>query len=115
MLTKIVEKLKTGSLKTVVPFGSKLPNPPYIVVKPETVPGRGRRFRIIIHYKKGQQSQLEDTLRKTIVLLSEYQVASRHGAVNRLGRVESITDIVVGNSDDTISMEAAFLMPTRTF
>lgn len=115
MLTKVVAKLKTGPVPNVVPYGSELPNPPYVVVKPEAVPSRGRRFRIIVHYKKGQQVQLEDALRKIIVLISEYQVASRFGAVNRLSRVESITDIVAENSDDTISMEAAFMMPTRTF
>jgi hypothetical protein len=115
MLTKVVAVLKTGSVKNVVPFGSKLPVPPYDVVKPEIVPGIGRRFRVIAHRLQGEQIQLEDHIREVIGLLEDFQATSRHGAVNRLGRVESITDIGAVSDDSTISMEAAFVMPTHTF
>jgi hypothetical protein len=114
MLTKIVAKLKTGSVKNVIPFGDSPPAAPYTVVKPETSMG-GRRFRVIAHRAKGQQIQLEDYIREVIVLLEDFQATSRGGAVNRLGRVESITDIGAVSDDSTISMEAAFVMPTHTF
>ena len=39
MITKIIEQLKTGQIKNVVPFGvEQLPAPPYIVVKTERDP-----------------------------------------------------------------------------
>lgn len=115
MLTKIIARLKTESVKNVVTFGvKKLPEPPYVVVKPETAPG-GRRFRVIVHFEAGQQIQLEDYMRTVLALLSEYQDTSRHGCVNRLGRGAITSDIVTGNRDDSISMEAAFLMPTHSF
>jgi hypothetical protein len=115
MLTKIVAKLKTGTIKNVVPFGTKLPAPPYVVVKPEIVPGTGRRFRVIAHRLQGEQSQLEDYVREAIALLDEFQATSRTGKLNALGNVESITDIGAVSDDSTISMEAAFIMPTHTF
>jgi predicted glycosyltransferase len=123
MLTEIVARLKSGSVPNVVPFGSSLPSPPYVVVRPETVPAtslsgsttQGRRFRVIAHFEQGQQVMLEDYLREAISLLQNYQATSRHGAVNRLGLVESITDIAAVSDDATISMEAAFFMPTHTF
>ena len=115
MLTKIVAKLKTGSVKAVVPFGSKLPAPPYTVVKPEIVPGVGRRFRIIAHRAQGDQTLLEDYILEVLGLLRFFQATSRHGALNRLGLEESITDVVALSDDSTISMEAAFIMPTHTF
>jgi len=120
MLTKIVAKLKTGSIKSVVPFGTKLPAPPYVVVKPEVVLGTGRRFRVIAHVAQsatgsGAQTTLEDYIREAIGLMEEFQATSRTGKVNRLGRVDSITDIGAVSDDSTISMEAAFIMPTHTF
>jgi len=120
MRTKIVAKLKTGSIKNVVSFGSKLPTPPYVVVKSEIVPGIGRRFRIIAHVLQAangeaSQDKLEDYIREAIGLMEEFQATSRTGKVNRLGRVDSITDIGAVSDDSTISMEAAFIMPTHTF
>ncbi len=114
MLTKVVAALKTGSVKNVVPFGMALPAPPYVVVKPESAIS-GRRFRVIAHFSRGQILQMEDYIREVCALLSEFQATSRHGAVNRLGRVEQIQDIAAVSDDNTISMEAAFVMPTHTF
>lgn len=114
MLTKVIARIKTGTVKNVIAFGSDLPAVPYTVVKPEAAVG-GRRFRVIAHRAKGQQVALEDYIREVIGLLEEYQVASRNGHVNALGRVEKITDIAVVSDDNSISMEAAFIMPTHTF
>ncbi len=116
MVPKVVAKLKTGSVKSVVPFGKlDMPSPPYDVVKTEIVPGVGRRFRVIAHRAPTEREQLEDHIREVVRLLEKFQAKSRHGAVNRLGRVESIVDVSVTSDDGTISMEAAFIMPTRTF
>lgn len=114
MLTKIVAELKKGTIKNVVPYGSSLPTPPYVVVKPEHI-AEGRRFRIIAHVMPDYQCFLEDYMREVIVTLEEFQATSRTGALNALGRVEQIVDIITNNDDGTIAMEAAFVMPTHTF
>lgn len=116
MKTKVVAKLKTSTVKNVVAFGDKLLAPPYDIVKTEVVPGRGRRFRIICHRLAGAGNDLllEDHVREVQGLLDGFQATSRHGAVNRLS-FESIVDVGVVSDDGTISMEAAFMMPTHTF
>ena len=114
MLASIVARLKTGRVTRGVPYGSSLPAPPYFVVKNEPTYG-GMRYRVTYHFKRDQQDQLEDALRAAMILLNDFQVTSRHGCTNRLGRGEVTTGIIDGNSDDTISMEAAFIMPTHTF
>lgn len=116
MITKIVARLKTSTVKNVVPFGDELPLPPYDVVRPEKA-GDFRRFRIIAHRKKGELVKLEDHIRAVIVLLDRYEVASRTGAVNRIDFDfdEGIKDVSAVSDDGTISMEASFLMPTKTF
>jgi hypothetical protein len=118
MLTKIVEHLKTGPITNVIPYGSlPLPEPPYIVVKPERdTLGRGRAFRIVVHMLPGQQIFLEDFVRETLyTLLSEFTSASRHGNINQLDFGDEWSDIIIGNDDSTISMERVFLMPSLIF
>lgn len=122
MMSKIIAKLKTGAIKNVVPFDSLIDangNPvnvqaPYIVVKSETTPG-GRGFRVIVHFPIGARNQLEDTLRASMVLLNGFAATSRTGAFNRLEGPIEYTDVDVVNDDKTISMEALYLMPTKTF
>lgn len=118
MLSKIVARLKTGSIKNVVPFGSIAQNPSYIVVKPERAEnGIGRRFRIIVHMKPDQQEFLEDYIFNELsTLLTDYQVESRHGNLNQLiMEDDNYTDITISNSDGTISMERCFIMPSKLF
>ena len=118
MITKIVERLKTGTIKKVVPFGVEhLPAPPYIVVKPERDSvGRGRLYRIIVHYLPGQNTFLEDYVINDLSdLLDNFSAESRHGNYNTLLTENDYTDIVISNDDGTISMERTFLLPTRIF
>ena len=118
MIDKIVAQLKTGSIKNVVPYGSpQLPNPPYIVVRPEADSiGRGTVYRIIIHMLPGQQIFLEDYLRKDISdLLDEFGATTRHGNYNELMTTDEYNDIIISNDDGTISMERSYLLPSRLF
>lgn len=118
MITKIVEQLKMGTIKNVVPFGmDNLPEPPYVVVKPERDPAdRGRAYRIFVHYLPGQQTFLEDYLFDELsTLLTDFSATSRHGNKNRLYMEQEYNDIMVSNDDGTISMERTFLMPSRLF
>lgn len=115
MWAKVVEKIKTSSVKNVVPFGaSKMLSAPYDVVKPERVPGGGRRFRIIAHRKADEQILLEAHIRELIALLNGFTATTARGTHNSL-KYEDYSDIAPVSIDGTISMEASFLMPTRTF
>ena len=118
MLDKIIDQLKTGTIKNVVAFGAaSLPAPPYIVVKPEKdIAGRGRGFRIIVHMLPGQQIFLEDYIFTTISqLLNGFAHATRHGNYNQLLNEYDYDDIVISNDDGTISMERRYLMPSLIF
>lgn len=118
MITKIVEQLKTGSIKAVVPYGTKdLPDPPYVVVKPVKDPlNRGRLYRIIPHFLPGQNIFLEDYLFNELSdLLEGFATESRHGNYNSLLTENDYTDIVDSNNDKTINMERMFLVPSRIF
>lgn len=117
MTGAVIEKLKEGSIKNVVLYGSARPAPPYVVVRPERDPlDRGRVYRVIAHYNPGQQAWLEDyILGEVITLLDDLAGESRHGNDNLLFTEADYTDIIVDNDDGTISMERRFLMPSRVF
>lgn len=117
MLAAVINQLKTGTITNVVPYGSALPAPPYVVVRPERDPlDRGRVFRIIAHYQSGQQAWLEDYIfNEVLTLLDNFMGESRHENDNQLLTEQEYTDIIVDNDDGTISMERRFLMPSRTF
>lgn len=117
MITKIVEKLKTGSIKNVVPYGvDQLPKPPYIVVKPtKDFLNRGRSYFIFVHMLPGQNIMLEDYLFNDLsILLDGFTAISRHGNLNNL-LTENDYDDIVRNDDGTISMGRVFLMPSIIF
>lgn len=112
MITKIVSKLKTGTITNVVPYGSKLPSPPYIVVKP--IGGEDTRvFEIFVHMMQGQQTYLEDYVFDDLsTLLTDYKTTSRHGNYNKVYDQESYSDIII-NDDGTISMSRFFEVPFK--
>jgi hypothetical protein len=114
MTTRIVERLKTGSVKNVVPFGiATMPAAPYVVVKPESVVGE-RSFLIIAHFKAGQNILLEDYIFNEVSeLLKNFVTTDRHGNNVRIKDADKYTDIVVENDDSTISMERIFYVPSR--
>lgn len=119
MIPAIVARLKTGVIKNVVAYGYSLqmPEPPYVVVKPEPdVAGRGRSIRIIVHMLPGQNIMLEDYVMNDLsLLLSDFPILSRHGNRNMLLLEQEYTDIMPHNDDETISMERVFLIPSRLF
>ena len=114
MTTRIVERLKTGSVKNVVPFGiATMPAAPYVVVKPESGVGE-RSFLIIAHFKAGQNILLEDYIFNEVSeLLKNFVTTDRHGNNVRIKDADKYTDIVVENDDSTISMERIFYVPSR--
>lgn len=117
MITKIVEQLKTGSIKNVFPFGylTDMPEPPYIIVKPEAVQDL-RNFRIFVHYPPGHITDIEDYIFNELSdLLKNFQAVDRHGNTVKVFDNESYTDLVTDNDDNTISMERTFYIPFRLY
>lgn len=116
MIDKIVDDLNTTyPTFSWVEFGVKtLPSAPYGTIKGERQEN-GRGIRVILHRNQGEGSTLEDDLRAVIALLSEKGFTSRNGNFNQLSRLIEYTDVAVVSDDDTISMEALFLMPTTSF
>lgn len=114
MLGAIITRLKTGTYKTVVPFGSARPEPPYVVVKP-MADFRGRRFWIYIHMQPGQQAWMENYIfGELTTLLDDYVAEDRHENTHELLTDSEYQDIMT-NDDGTISMGRPFLMPSRFF
>lgn len=115
MITKIIAKLKTGTIKNVIPYGmDSLPAPPYIVVKP--IGGNNTRvYEIFVHMKPGQQTFLEDYIFNDLSnLLSDYKTTSRHGNLNKVYDDDQYSDIIK-NDDGTISMSRNFIVPLKLF
>jgi len=117
VITKIIERLKTGSIKNVVAFGNTLPTAPYVVVKLESDPlGQGRNYRIIAHYKIGQGTYLEDyVVDELSTLLDKYEALTRHGNYQKLYATQQMSGIITENDDNTIAMERVFLAPGIIF
>lgn len=119
MLTRIVAKLKTGSVTNVVPYGgSDRPDPStgYVVVKDERDPiGRGRVIRVITHFPPDHQKWLEDYVREELPgLLSGFQAETRLGNTLEVSADDQeMGEIFANNDDGTISMERTFLVPQR--
>jgi len=113
----VVERLQTGDVTNVVQYGTeRLPRPPYVVVRPERDPFRGRALRIIAHYLPDQQRFLEDyVFNKLPDLLSGYEGDTDEGVHFKVEATDEYTDIIAGNDDGTISMERVFLLPGRLF
>lgn len=115
MITKIVAKLKTGSITSVIPFGHDLPSPPYVVVKEYTHP-MGTGFFITAHVNKDAQIILDDYIKEEVPgLLDGFKTTSRHGNLNELEPDFSfgIPQLQISNDDGTISKERAYYMPDR--
>ena len=118
MITKIVAKLKTGTIKNVVPFGSPLPVPPYVVVKQEPAGGSMTRFRIIPHMAQGQQVALNNYIFHELSdLLTGFEASDTNTNLFRLEEPEEKEWTGVGavSDDNTISMERCFYAPLLLF
>jgi len=113
MLTKIIERLQTGSISNVVQFGAQLPSSPYVCVKPE-VGVVGRDLRIIVHYDQGNNSALENYIFNELsTLLKDFEYTDANGNDVMVKDAGSYTDIAATNDDLTISMERLFYLPLR--
>jgi len=113
MIFKVIEQLKTGSIKNVVLFGAKtLPSPPFVVVKEEPVSGRGIHVRIFTHMLPGQQKFLRSYNRKELLdLLDNFEADSEDGNHNIILTEDSIGPIILDEESGTISTWRLFLIP----
>lgn len=113
MTAAIVARLKTGTIKNVVPFGSKPTAIPYIVVKCER-DGGVRLVRVIVHHNQGYQLDIEKYVFKNLsVLLRNWTGTDSSGNTFKLKDADEYTDIVAVNDDSTLSMERVFYAPYR--
>lgn len=114
MLTKIIERLQTGSISNVVKFGQSndpMPSSPYVCVKPEVNP-IGRQFRIIVHFDLGNNDLLDLYIFNELPeLLSNWSYTDQYGNYVTVKDAKEYTDIVADNDDSTISMERVFYIP----
>ena len=110
MLTKIIERLETGSISTIIKQSDPLPSSPYVYIKAETNP-IGRQFRIIAHYDFGHNKELELYIFNELPsLLSNWSYIDEYGNYVTVKDAKEYTDIVE-NDDLTISMERLFYIP----
>lgn len=113
MTSAIVARLKTGTIKNVVPFGSKPTAVPYIVVKCESGTGV-RTVRVTVHHNQGYQKDVEKYVFNNLsALLRNWTGTDSSGNSFRLKDADEYTDIIAINDDSTISMERVFYAPFR--
>ena len=118
MITKIVAKLKEGTIKNVVPYGmaGNMPAAPYIVVKQESDPlGRGDIYRVIIHVAPGAHIFLKQYMANAQALLDNFEATTYLGNLQRIYADGPLSGIIVDNDDGTIAMERTYLSPTIFF
>ncbi len=113
MIDKIIERIKTGSIKRVIPKGfiARMEKP-YIVVAID-----GQELRVWAHFKNDQHAFLEDYCRAELSeLLNGYQFTTFNGNTARIqpatGEVQGYSRIVL-NEDNTISKERRWIIPGR--
>jgi hypothetical protein len=122
VITKIIEALNTGFPQVpAISFGDEIPpTAPYVVVKqePDTL-GRGTAYRVIAHYRPGQQTFLEDYIKITVTnILKGFTAVDRNGNNHRLEVADNRQlpgPIEIENDDNTISLEKVYLQPGRMF
>jgi len=118
MITAIVTKLKTGTVKNVIRYGQNMgAKAPYIVVRIEKDGlDRGQIVRITGHYDPGQDLFLDEYMDNDVIeLLDGFMGVDRFGNHNTLRVLNDYTGINEDNDDSTISKERRFLMPSLTF
>jgi len=110
----IIARLKQGSIKNVIPFGSKKHGlPPYVVVKIEQ--GAGRiNIRVILRIEQGAQQLYRPYMFKEVSdLLTGFRSTDEHGNTfivrdsGEWGEASALTD------DRTLAMERTFFVPFR--
>ena len=116
MVTKIREKLLTGSIKNISVNGmSSLPPVPYVIIEEkEDRLGRGIVYKIYVHMAPDHQLELKDYTRSELmILLDGFGATTRFGNYGELEMLKSETQLLaVKNDDKTISMARGFLSPS---
>lgn len=112
----VVARLKTGTIKNVVPFGAALPAAPYVVVREEPAPDNEVRFRIIAHMAKAQDIALRAYIFTELsTLLSGFEGESSSGNRFQLEDRGEWYPVGAVSDDSTISMERCFYAPHLLF
>jgi len=109
----IIKALEKGSIPTVVLYSdtATMPEPPYVVVKPEAGSlASTRQFRIIVHHVKGQFDKLEYYALNEIDELLPGFVRDDDGNRYRFYR-SGYTDVTAEPYDGGYFMERVFLFP----
>jgi len=114
LVNKIIEILKTGSIKNIVLFGDgmKIPPTPYVVIKPETgsIPGT-RQFRFFVHMEQGRQEELDNYLFTELAeLLLKEKIKDDENKLHILYSGEWF-DVRADEQEKTICMERIFYFP----
>ena len=116
LVNAIVDKLKQGTIPTVYLFSDTdtVPEPPYVVVKPETgsLPNT-RQFRIIVHANQGQFDLLEKYAFIELDRMLLGGVIDDEGYRYKL-YVNGFTDIMPEPDDNTFFMERIYFTPLRS-
>ena len=113
LVNEIIKKLRAGSVKNVVYFGTSdnFPDPPYVVVKPESgVLTNTRSYRISVHFMQGQLDALEDYALTEIDNLLLPYIDLENGKRHKL-YIGGYTDITADPSDNTYFMERIYYSP----
>jgi len=88
------------------------PEPPYVVIKPETgIIENTRQYRIIAHHKKGFYDELNDyTLKELDELILNKVITDNKGGRYKLFSL-GFTDITPEPTDNTYFMERLYYTP----
>jgi hypothetical protein len=118
MTDLIVNELKKGAWKNVVPFGYLLPPAPYIVVKEEPTELGYTRWRFIGHIAPGNKTSgiqpdimsLRTYMRKTLYDLINGKILQGGGRAVMLERIpgQKHDGLSIQNDDGTISIETTY-------
>jgi len=114
MQGKIIARLKEGSIKNVLPFGSESYGlPPYVVVKLENGPGR-INVRIILRIEQGAQQLYRNYLFSEVSdLLKDWRATDEYGNTFILWDSGDWSEVSALTDDNTLSMERIFYVPFR--
>jgi hypothetical protein len=118
VIKAVVDRLKTGSIKNVIPFGnsSTIPPLPYVCVKPEPGAMNDRQnFRIIVHRKQGEQVLLEKYIYEELngLLNSGVWFEKSGGGKFRVMNNNDWYGPYAEDSDKSLVMERIFYAPKR--
>jgi len=119
LIKAIITQLKTGSLTRVYPKGSNIVTPiaPYIFVWGPAFISQGgndgmgqNQYMISVHYQKGFINQLDDYIyNELLTLLHKKKMITRDLRTVTLYLNGSVSEIIEGNKDGTISKERDIL------